>query len=68
MAKKNPPMEFRAARHPSGQPMTRERVVGRSIWRVPDDGPVTPRLRTPRRDLSLVGFTHSFASEDDDSE
>lgn len=46
------------ADHPSGRP---ERIEVRarrlSIERIPPIGPLTPRLREKRRDLSLIGFT-----------
>lgn len=51
---------FAVVRHPSGRPLHRHSTVGRTIWRIPDEGPVTPRLRVPRRDLSMtrahIGF------------
>jgi hypothetical protein len=31
--------------HPSGRPIHKEVRKGRQIWRIPEDGYVTPRLR-----------------------
>lgn len=53
--------------HPSGRPIRCGRTVGRTVWRVPDEGFVTPRLRLPRRDLSMIGFmAPRYDYEDDD--
>lgn len=40
--------------HPSGRPIRRSRERGRPIWRIPDDGPVTPRLQ--RQVTNAIGF------------
>lgn len=53
-------------KHPSGNPIREERVVGRSIWRIPDKGPVTPRLQDEKGNISAVGFTARLTSEDDE--
>lgn len=59
------PMRPKGFPHPSGAPIRRTQVGIRSIWRVPDDGPVTPGLR--RRDGAYaVGFTARICAEDDD--
>lgn len=51
--------------HPSGRPIP-ERCVGvRSIWRVPDEGPVTPRLRAEGL-VQAIGFRAEIVSPDDD--
>lgn len=46
------------------RPIHRPRQIGPSIWRVPDHGYVTPRLREERRDLSLIGFHHRYVEAD----
>lgn len=66
MAKKREPMEFRCRTHPSGRPLDQRNVYERRVWRIPDDGFVTPRLRTPQRDLRLIGFTHRFEGDGED--
>lgn len=50
--------------HPSGRPIIHHQVKGRSIWRVPDRGPITPRLQDERKDLSLIGFHRQPVSDD----
>lgn len=41
--------------HPSGRPIRKEVRKGRQIWRIPEDGYVTPRLRQdPPKDA--IGF------------
>lgn len=59
------PMRPKGRSHPSGRPIRPTHIVGRSIWRIPDDGPVTPRLQK-RHDTYAVGFTATFPTEDDD--
>lgn len=49
--------------HPSGRPKRERRVVGRTIWRVPDDEYVTPRLKKSET-KDAIGFVHKF---DEDS-
>ena len=52
-------------RHPSGRPIHREVRKGRPIWRIPDDGFNTPRLRQkPLKDA--IGFVHGVRQDDDD--
>lgn len=55
-------------KHPSGRPVARREVKGRSIWRIPDDGLVTPKLATDKKDLSLVGFHHEFIEAESDED
>ena len=50
--------------HPSGRPIKNNRVVGRPIWRVPDDGYVTPRLREDRN-VTAIGFVHKFDGDEE---
>jgi hypothetical protein len=52
--------------HPSGRPIRREEVRGRQIWRIPDRGPVIPRLQQERKDISAIGFTAKIAPHDDE--
>lgn len=56
------------ARHPSGRPIRREAPRRRIVWRVPDEGPVTPRLKTPTIKTEAVGFWHFEHSENSDAE
>jgi hypothetical protein len=53
-------------KHPSGRPLTKNRECRLSIIRIPEKGALTPRLREDRRDLSLVGFHHSFQEKNND--
>lgn len=53
-------------RHPSGRPVRNERVVGRPIWRVPDKGPITPRLQEPQGNLSAVGFLAQVSARENE--
>lgn len=38
------------------RPVKQRRVVGRPLWRVPDKGYVTPRLRDEERRTEAIGF------------
>jgi len=55
-------------KHPSGRPIRTPRVVGPSIWRIPERGPVIPRLQPEDRKTTAIGFHALIASElqDDD--
>jgi len=35
-------------------------------YRIPEDGPLTPRLRDPRRDVQAIGFHHDYSEKEDD--
>ena len=50
--------------HPSGRPIRKQQVKGRSIWRVPDRGPVIPRLQDDLNKVEAIGFTARLSSED----
>lgn len=52
-------------KHPSGRPKAREEYRRLSVYRVPSDGPVTPRLQ--RKVTDAIGFRR-FACADDDEE
>jgi hypothetical protein len=52
--------------HPSGKPIVRTRVVGRSIWRIPDKGPVIPRLQEPSVNTNAIGFLSTIAHTQED--
>jgi len=56
------------AKHPSGRPIRNERQKGRPLWRIPDDGYVTPSLR--KRELTpAIGFTSQpYESKTDDED
>lgn len=47
--------------HPSGRPVRKSQKREPSIWRIPDDGYVTPRLR--HRTTDAIGFTHDFSEQ-----
>ena len=44
---------------------TKASPKGRQLWRVPDEGPVTPRLRVPDRQTSAIGFHIAPHDQDD---
>lgn len=46
-------------RKPKPRPIRESRVVGRTQWRLPEDGYVTPRLRENRK-TEAIGFVSSF--------
>jgi hypothetical protein len=52
--------------HPSGRPIRRHEVKKHSIWRVPDRGPVIPRLQDEETSVEAIGFTANLISEDDE--
>jgi hypothetical protein len=51
--------------HPSGRPIREREVKGRTIWRVPDHGPVIPRLQKENERIEAIGFTADLISRDD---
>lgn len=51
--------------HPSGRPIRKGQYGVKSIYRVPEDGPVIPRLRE-QRTAQAIGFTARICAEDDD--
>lgn len=51
--------------HPSGKPIRNERIVGRPMWRIPDKGPVIPRLQTPTETINAVGFTAKLTADEE---
>ncbi len=53
-------------RHPSGRPIRREEVRGRQIWRIPDEGPVIPRLRVPPGGANAIGFRARITSDEEE--
>lgn len=52
--------------HPSGRPIRKREVKGRQIWRVPDHGPVIPRLQNDYERTEAIGFTANLVNEDDE--
>jgi hypothetical protein len=50
-------------KHPSGRPIREERVVSRPIWRIPDKGPITPRLQDNHSEIAAIGFTAEIAQD-----
>lgn len=51
-------------RRPSPRPIKKSEVKGRSIWRVPERGPVIPRLQDGKDRIEAIGFTAQLLSED----
>jgi hypothetical protein len=47
-------------------PVHREKIGIRSIWRIPDDGYVTPRLREERTNTSAIGFHVNYREAEDE--
>lgn len=52
--------------HPSGRPIRKDEVKGKSIWRIPDRGPVIPRLQADKVSTEAIGFTAHICAEDYD--
>jgi hypothetical protein len=50
--------------HPSGRPIHRERTTELRIMRIPDDEPLTPRLRR-RSTVEAIGFTTRLSRDDE---
>lgn len=53
-------------RHPSGRPIRKDELRGRPIWRIPDKGPVIPRLQPKEKDITAIGFTARIVADDND--
>lgn len=66
--RKKPPIrhEIKPRYHPSGRPMHNDRERGHSMWRVPPDEALTPRLRPGREQQNAIGFTARLTAPDDD--
>lgn len=58
-------MSEKRPQHPSGRPISRPKCGIRSIWRIPDEGPVTPGLQK-KEGAYAVGFTARICPEDDE--
>jgi hypothetical protein len=58
-------MTDRRPQHPSGKPIRYPKIGVRSIWRIPDTGPVTPGLQK-KEGAYAVGFTARILSDDGD--
>lgn len=54
--------------NPSGRPIRKTEVKGRSIWRVPERGSVIPRLQDGKDKIEAIGFTARLASDDYDNQ
>lgn len=52
-------------KHPSGRPVKNTKVVGKSVWRIPDKGSVIPRLQDDKKEIQAIGFTAKIASDDE---
>lgn len=48
--------------HPSGKPIRRDRVVGPSVWRIPERGSVIPRLQSSEK-TEAIGFVTDFGGK-----
>ncbi len=48
------------------KPIKREYPKRTNHYRVPEDGPLTPRLREKRSDLSLIGFHHDYQEKEEE--
>lgn len=53
-------------KHPSGRPIREPKIGVRSIWRVPDRGPVIPRLQPEEPMVNAIGFTADICARDDE--
>lgn len=53
--------------HPSGRPIRHIEKRGLSIWRVPEEGFVTPRLRQSLK-TEAIGFLATASSDQADEE
>jgi hypothetical protein len=60
-------MSDRRPQHPSGRPIRHRKIGVRSIWRIPDTGPVTPGLQQ-KEGAYAVGFTARIGADEDDDE
>lgn len=60
-------MAERRPQHPSGRPIRKGQYGVRSISRIPDDGPLTPRLRLNGL-ANPIGFRAEICSRDEDEE
>lgn len=47
---------IRGSIQPSRRPVRKTIVKGKSVWRIPDVGPVIPRLQVPDKQTSAIGF------------
>jgi hypothetical protein len=47
------------------KPIRRPKVGVRSLWRVPDEGPIIPRLQK-KEGIQAIGFTAKLTSDDDE--
>ena len=52
--------------HPSGRPILRPETRGLSIFRIPFEGSIIPRLQVKYGDISAVGFHHRFVEQERD--
>jgi len=51
------------------KPIRRARiVVGLGVWRIPETGPITPRLQPGNERTRAIGFRANIISEDNDDE
>lgn len=42
------------------RPIRRRVVIKKSLWNIPEEGYVTPRLKPPEVRTEAVGFIHDF--------
>jgi hypothetical protein len=50
------------------RPIRRSVVKRVNPYRIPEEGPLTPRLRPPTSSVGAIGFHHSFKEQEDDHE
>jgi hypothetical protein len=59
-------MSDRRPQHLSGRPIRYPKIGVRSIWRIPDSGPVTPKLQPQEATANPIGFHAEICVRDDD--
>lgn len=57
-------MIAKGAKHPSGRPISHTECRSLPVFRIPDDGPVIPRLKHHSTDA--IGFHHIIAQDEAD--
>lgn len=53
-------------RHPSGKPIRPDRIVRPTIFRIPYEGYITPRLQ--QKPTEAIGFVHKFERSTDEED
>ena len=49
------------------KPVFRRKVIGLGVWRIPETGPITPRLKPeePKEPAQAIGFRAKLTSDDE---